>query len=201
MLSRVADSLYWMSRYLESAEHTARLIDVDFSCGWINLRKRARDAGCGCWRLHRSPPPKDGKIDADYAHARSHARQDESILHFFVRDGGARESAPGARAVQHGNVGAAQSTLSAGEQHHRERGMAAALVRIFSRRAGRRAPVSGVTDSTMSHGEGWQYIQLGRFVERTDAVARLIGAYFSRLAIPLDHQRWRARNIWSGWDC
>ena len=30
MFSRVADSLYWMSRYLERAEHTARLIDVDF---------------------------------------------------------------------------------------------------------------------------------------------------------------------------
>ena len=29
MLSRVADSLYWMSRYLERAEHTARLIEVD----------------------------------------------------------------------------------------------------------------------------------------------------------------------------
>ena len=29
MLSRVGDSLYWMSRYLERAEHTARLIDVD----------------------------------------------------------------------------------------------------------------------------------------------------------------------------
>ena len=29
MLSRVAESLYWMSRYLERAEHTARLIDVD----------------------------------------------------------------------------------------------------------------------------------------------------------------------------
>ena len=39
----------------------------------------------------------------------------------------------------------------------------------------------GVTDSTMSHGEGWQYIQLGRFVERTDAVARLIGTYLRRL--------------------
>jgi uncharacterized alpha-E superfamily protein len=45
----------------------------------------------------------------------------------------------------------------------------------------------GVTDSTMSHGEGWQYIQLGRFVERTDAVARLIGAYFSRLRYSTDH--------------
>src|SRR5260221_14759002 len=31
MLSRVADSLYWMSRYLERAEHTARLIDVQLS--------------------------------------------------------------------------------------------------------------------------------------------------------------------------
>ena len=29
MLSRVADSLYWMSRYLERAEHCARLIDAD----------------------------------------------------------------------------------------------------------------------------------------------------------------------------
>ena len=29
MLSRVADSLYWMIRYLERAEHTARLIDLD----------------------------------------------------------------------------------------------------------------------------------------------------------------------------
>ena len=28
MLSRVADSLYWMSRYLERAEHTARVINV-----------------------------------------------------------------------------------------------------------------------------------------------------------------------------
>ena len=31
MLSRVADSLYWMSRYLERAEHTARLIDVNIN--------------------------------------------------------------------------------------------------------------------------------------------------------------------------
>jgi uncharacterized alpha-E superfamily protein len=44
----------------------------------------------------------------------------------------------------------------------------------------------GVTDSTMSHGEGWQYIQLGRFVERTEEVARLIGAYFSRLPYSVD---------------
>jgi len=31
MLSRVADSLFWMSRYLERAEHTARVINVQFN--------------------------------------------------------------------------------------------------------------------------------------------------------------------------
>jgi uncharacterized alpha-E superfamily protein len=31
MLSRVADSLYWMSRYLERAEHAARLIDLNLN--------------------------------------------------------------------------------------------------------------------------------------------------------------------------
>ena len=44
----------------------------------------------------------------------------------------------------------------------------------------------GVTDSTMAHGEGWQYIQLGRFVERTDALARLIGTHFTWLHNSLD---------------
>src|SRR5260370_8379297 len=44
----------------------------------------------------------------------------------------------------------------------------------------------GVTDFTMSHGEGWQYIQLGRFVERTDALARLIGTHLRLLRFSLD---------------
>jgi uncharacterized alpha-E superfamily protein len=38
----------------------------------------------------------------------------------------------------------------------------------------------------MAHGEGWQYIQLGRFVERTDALARLIGTHFRHLPNSLD---------------
>jgi len=44
----------------------------------------------------------------------------------------------------------------------------------------------GVTDSTMSHGEGWQYIQVGRYVERTDTLARLIGTHFGNLTQPPD---------------
>ena len=64
MLSRVADSLYWMSRYLERAEHTARLIDVD-----LQLRlDQSTEPGAGRWlrllEASQVSPPEDGKIDA-----------------------------------------------------------------------------------------------------------------------------------------
>ena len=42
MLSRVADSLYWMSRYLERAEHTTRLLDVN-----LNLMLDESSTSCG----------------------------------------------------------------------------------------------------------------------------------------------------------
>ena len=143
MLSRVADSLYWMSRYLERAEHTARLIDVD-----LQLRlDQSPEAGAGRWlrllEASQVPAPEDGKIDAGVADPRSHARPHESVFHFVLRRRGAREPAPGARAVQHGNVGAAEPAVPAGQQHHRERGVAAAFARILSRGAGGRASVSG----------------------------------------------------------
>ncbi len=44
----------------------------------------------------------------------------------------------------------------------------------------------GITDGTMSHGEGWQYIQLGRYVERTDTLAALMETHFKRVAHPAD---------------
>lgn len=48
MLSRVADSLYWMSRYLERTEHTARLIGVGLTQILIRRRRRSHRAGAGC---------------------------------------------------------------------------------------------------------------------------------------------------------
>src|SRR5438477_6432068 len=64
MLSRVADSLYWMSRYLERAEHTARLIDVD-----LQLRlDQSPEAGSARWvrllEASQVPAPLGGTIDS-----------------------------------------------------------------------------------------------------------------------------------------
>ena len=56
---------------------------------------------------------------------------------------------------------------------------------------------AGVTDATMGHGEGWHYLQAGRFLERAVATARLLDAFFSDASgpvpmPPLDRADWVA---------
>ncbi len=188
MLSRVADSLYWMSRYLERAEHTARLIDVD-----LQLRldqDQSPESGAGRWlRLLQAaqvPPPEDTKIDAtSLTHLLTLERTNASSILSCVA--AARENLRQVREqcstemweqlnrlyLQVNNTSKSESWLL--NSH------------IFFRAVQDGAHLfQGVTDSTMSHGEGWQYIQLGRFVERTDALARLIGTHFGSLQYSAD---------------
>lgn len=187
MLSRVADSLYWMSRYLERAEHTARLIDVDFQ---LRL-DQSPEAGSGrWWRLLealQAPRPEDGKIDVG------------TLTHILTLDKNNSSSIISCVAAARENLRQVREQCSTEmwEQLNRlylqvnsTTSSEAWLLHsyVFFRAVQEGAHLfQGVTDSTMSHGEGWQYIQLGRFVERTDAVARLIGAYFSRLRYSVDH--------------
>lgn len=186
MLSRVADSLYWMSRYLERAEHTARLIDVD-----LQLRlDQSPETAAGRWlRLLtavQAPAPEEGKIDATaLTHIVTLDRTNASSILSCVAS--ARENL---RQVRE------QCSTEMWEQLNRLYLQVTATTageawllhsHIFFRAVQEGAHLfQGVTDSTMSHGEGWQYIQLGRYVERTDAVARLIGTHFTRLPHPLD---------------
>jgi len=186
MLSRVADSLYWMSRYLERAEHTARLIDVD-----LQLRlDRAPESGMARWlRLLdalQAPVPAGDKLD---------------VVHL------AR-----ALTLERGNPSSIAACISAARENLRQvreqcsSEMWEQLNRLYLQVAGTAGSEDwrvhpqlsfrgvqeaahlfcGVTDSTMSHGEGWHYIQLGRYVERTHNLAALIGAHFSRFAGTLE---------------
>ena len=186
MLSRVADSLYWMSRYLERAEHTARLIEVD-----LQLRlDQSPESGAGRWlrllNALQTLGPDDPKIDAaSITHLLTLERTNPSSILSCVS--AARENLRQVREqcstemweqlnrlyLQVGNTSKAESWLL--NSH------------IFFRAGLEGAHLfQGVTDSTMSHGEGWQYIQLGRYVERTDTLARLIGTHFGSLTQPPD---------------
>jgi uncharacterized alpha-E superfamily protein len=186
MLSRVADSLYWMSRYLERAEHTARLIDADFE---LRLDQSPEAGSVRWWRLLealQAPAPEDGKIDA------------ATLTHILTLDKTNPSSIISCVAAARENLRQVREQCSSAmwEQLNRlylqvnsttssEAWLLHSYVFFRALRDGAHL-FQGVTDSTMSHGEGWQYIQLGRYVERTDGVARLIGAYLGRLPSSVD---------------
>ena len=181
MLSRGAESLYWMSRYLERAEHTARLIDVDFQ---LRL-DQSPEAGAGrWWRLLealQAPPPEDDKIDATtLTHILTLDKSNSSSIISCVASARenlrqVREQCSSAMWEQLNRLYLQVNSTASGEAW-----LLHSSVFFKAVREGAHL-FQGLTDSTMSQGEGWQYIQLGRFVERTDLVARLIGTYFSRL--------------------
>ena len=192
MLSRVADSLYWMSRYLERAEHTTRMLDVN-----LNLMLDESSGGGGRrWErmLQALGHPPDVHWTGDLP-ALTHALTFEtahksSILSFIVS---ARENARHVR-----------EQIST-EQWHRLNSLYLQVTRPEIQRSVGSAntagtPMStdqpaeflqqvmeavhqfqGVSDSTMSHGEGWQFIQVGRYIERASATAMLLEAYHGDL--------------------
>jgi uncharacterized alpha-E superfamily protein len=175
-----------MSRYLERAEHTARLMDVN-----LQLRlDQSPEAGAGRWlrmlEACQVPPPEDGKIGSrELTHILTLDRTNSSsILSCVVA---ARENLRQVREQCSSEMWEQLNRLYL--QVNSTTASEAWLLHshIFFRAVQDGAHLfQGVTDSTMSHGEGWQYIQLGRFVERTDALARLIRTYFGSLSHPLD---------------
>ena len=186
MLSRVADSLYWVSRYLERAENTARLMDVDLQ---LQL-DQSGETGSGHWRrlveAARAPIAKSEEMDgAALIHALTFDRANASSIVSCVS--AARENL---RQVRE------QCSSEMWEQLNRLYLQINSTIpndawmrhsHAFFRAVQEGAHLfQGVTDSTMSHGEGWHYIQLGRYVERTDFVAMLIGNHFSRLPHAMD---------------
>ena len=195
MLSRVADSLYWMSRYLERAVHTARLIDVDFQLRLDQSRNPALSAGCTCSTRCRVPVPAGARIDSSsLAYTLTLDRSNPSSIVSCISS--ARENM---RQVRE------QCSSEMWEQLNRlylqvlgtPKGEAWLLhSQLFFRSVQDGAHLfQGVTNSTMSHGEGWHYIYLGRYVERTHASGGLDRKPFSKVFPQLARDRRGQRRI------
>src|ERR1700689_973347 len=189
MLSRVADSLYWMSRYLERAEHTSRLLDVNLN---LMLDEGPTSAERGWLRvLQAVGKPKNIEWSGDpYALTRTLTFDTEhkaSIVSCIIS---ARENSRHVR-----------EQIST-EQWHRLNRLYLQVTRpemqsdgqVEALQEGTSQPseflqsvmeavheFQGVTDSTMNHGEGWQFIQVGRYIERASATALLLEAYHKDL--------------------
>jgi uncharacterized alpha-E superfamily protein len=186
MLSRVADSLYWMSRYLERAEHTARLVDVELQL-WLD---QASETVGGRWRL---------LLDALHSlTAPAGPIEPESLVNALVFSKKNGSSIVSCIASARENLRHVREQCSSEMWQHLNRLYLEVMETrpdetwilnshgFFSAVQGGAHLFQGITDSTMSHGEGWQYIQLGRYVERADTLASLIGMHFERMAHPPD---------------
>jgi uncharacterized alpha-E superfamily protein len=177
MLSRVADSLYWMSRYLERAENTVRQLDVTMG---LMLDTGAASAEARWQRLVASlgkPAGMEWNGDLDsMASMLVFDSVNPASVTFCLN--GARENA---RQVRE-EISSEQWQRLNRLFHH----MHSPQTQVQFRSSINDALAlvvdgihlfKGVSDTTMIHGQGWQFIRLGRYLERAYATATLLEVY------------------------
>jgi uncharacterized alpha-E superfamily protein len=187
LLSRLAESLYWVGRYAERAEDTARILDVHYhlvlegpnvndEAVWTNLMRVM-----GARAL-----PEGTKVNA------------RSTTDLLAYDPGYNSSIVGAIAAARENASGAREALSAQmweclnatflvARRFREGPDSAGPHAFFEYVKERTAILQGLADSTMSHDDGWRFLVLGRNLERVDMTARLLSA---RLAEGVEATGW-----------
>jgi uncharacterized alpha-E superfamily protein len=178
MLSRVADSLYWMSRYFERADNCARAIEATHSL-MLSRAEFSHDqrwyralTGLGLPSDARDQDPQVaiGRLAAD--------RQTRASIVSCIA--GARENASQVREEISSEMWEQLNRLyHEVVQSEVDPQDAAAVMRLVSLVREGSYSFHGATETTMSHGEGWRFVQLGRFTERACAISMLLDAYFS----------------------
>ena len=180
MLSRVAHSLYWMSRYIERAENTARLLEVNlqFQLDFHNLNDTALAehwdsilASSGddelYWTLHETA---DSRTVTDFL--AFDLRNSSSILSCVFA---ARENA---RMIRDQISSEMWETINELYLFLKARDAAEVWVtgpyEFFQEIKRHSHLFQGLTESTYSRSEGWEFIQFGKLIERADKTTRIL---------------------------
>ncbi len=178
MLSRVADSLYWMSRYFERAEHCARVLEANYNL-MLNPSKLSTEE-----RWHRiiaslGIAPTAEVVDPQMAMIQLTSDPDhESSIVSCISE--CRENAGQVREQISSEMWERLNRLyhQVTQTNNRLETDADPLRLVAAVREGA-YQFQGVTAATMNHGEGWHFIQLGKYMERSCALPVLLDAYFS----------------------
>lgn len=182
MLSRTADHLYWMARYTERAENTARMLDVNIQ---TQLLPQSAEAAEQSWRAVLGISELQPAFDAKYGIL---TRKD--VLDFMVRDPmnpssiascltSARENARAVRGTLTTEVWETLNTTWLEMKGLLDDGVLEREPGEFFEWVKHRSHLSrGVTIGTMLKDEAFYFIRLGTFLERADNTARLIDVKF-----------------------
>jgi len=193
LLSRVADALYWISRYLERAEHTARVTDVVVDLG---LGRATSDNGA-IGRLYGSLGLATADVDDQLAPLADAAFFDLTYRNSVVACvTSARENARQVREEISSDMWEQLNALYLRLKQIREDAGWTGRTHYLARSVIEGVHLfQGITDATMNHGEGWQYLRAGRFLERAGATAALLDLFLDDSAhpdrtAPLDQAEW-----------
>ena len=182
MLSRTADHLFWMSRYTERAENTARMLNVVHETALLpQSAERAQEGWLGMLSISELIPAytaRHGTVTRD------------GVLHFMVRDGSNPSSILSCLRAARENARAVRGTLTS-EVWETQNQTWLEVNRMLAEGAFERDPGQffewvkyrshlsrGVTLGTMLQDEAFHFLRLGTFLERADNTARLLDVKF-----------------------
>src|ERR1700722_8581988 len=179
MLSRVADSLYWMSRYIERAEHTARVMAVKLES---MIEQTPEDATASWARVIEAltgelslEPSQDAFLTT-----RKLAFDRENSAALITSLSMARDNA---RQVREALSNEVWENLNRLYLRLTPVTMDSIWVhtpaRLFREVLEEMHALEGVTYSPLSHGEGWYFLELGRHIERVQQLGRLLDIHFT----------------------
>ena len=182
MLSRIAESLFWVGRYVERAEDTARILDVHVHRRLEDPSVEEDPACRGLLAVMGVTPPEGSVATA-------------AMIEVLGFDRGSATSIAGSLYAARENARSAREAMSS-EMWECLNATYNALPGVIARVSGgspyaffayvkeRAAILAGLADSTMSRDDGWRFLVLGRSLERVDMTARLLSASFGDLAGP-----------------
>ncbi|MCR6656006.1 MAG: alpha-E domain-containing protein [Opitutus sp.] len=205
MLSRVAHSLYWMSRYIERAENIARLLEVNLQF-LLDFQGIDDDSVKDHWGSIIASSG-GGELFAQHYDV-ADSRSATSFLAFDLRNPSsilscvyaARENA---RMVRDQISLEMWETINELYLFLKARNAAvvwaAGANEFFERIKQHSHLFQGLTDSTFSRSEGWEFIQFGKFLERADKTTRILDVKY-HILLPnaddvggaLDTAQWQA---------
>jgi len=190
MLSRTADHLYWMSRYTERAENTARMLEVNWQ---MSLLPQSEQAAQAAWRAMLEISELTAGFDEKYANATP-----SNVLTYMVQDTdnpssimsclrAARENARAVRGSMTTDLWETVNTTWLDAQRQVGQGLLRIAPTDFFEWVKLRSNQSrGVHIGTMMRDEASHFISLGIFIERADNVARLLDVKFLAAAQHMD---------------
>ncbi|HYC41637.1 MAG TPA: alpha-E domain-containing protein [Noviherbaspirillum sp.] len=182
MLSRTADHLFWMARYTERAENTARMLDVNVQTALLPQSAHAAEQG---WRAMLGISELLDAFDDKYGLMTA-----RDVLDFMVRDRDNPSSIASCIQQARENARAVRGTLTTEvwETHNatwlelqnklRSRILEEDPSQFFEWVKYRSHLSRGVTIGTMLKDEAFHFIRLGTFLERADNTARILDVKF-----------------------